>query len=339
MRNETVDALRAFAALSVCIYHFVFGTAHYDEVSVLREVAWYGRWGVEIFFVISGYIVPLSMMRSGYSLTSWPQFMMKRLIRLEPPYLATIGLILGLGFLSPLVPSFRGSAPEWTLPQIAGHLGYLNAFLDMPWINPVFWSLAVEFQYYLVIAVVLPALLASKPLVRIVIIAFLIAAPAIIPTKGNWFIASHLPVFAAGIVTFLAAARLIPQSWYWPMLLPIGIAIGWQIGWTTAIVAILSAVILAKIELQRIRWIAWLGAISYSLYLIHVPIGGRIVNLSTRVDPSPIVQIFVVCAALIVSIVAAYGLYVLVEKPALRWSASFNSADRMKTRSRALLLD
>src|SRR5215510_4747208 len=112
-RNQTIDALRATAALWVCLFHFTVGTG----------IGAHGYLGVTIFFVISGFIVPYSMMRGGYTIAAWPRFMLRRLVRLEPPYLASIGLILVLGALDAL----RGFPQVWTAKQIAGHLGYANA--------------------------------------------------------------------------------------------------------------------------------------------------------------------------------------------------------------------
>ena len=131
-RNHTVDALRALAALWVCLFHFTSATG----------IGAYGYLGVTIFFVISGFIVPYSMMRGGYTIAAWPTFMLKRLARLEPPYLASIGLILALGAFD----MFRGFPQEWTAAQIVGHLGYANAFLGLPWLNGPYWSLAVNFS-------------------------------------------------------------------------------------------------------------------------------------------------------------------------------------------------
>ena len=78
-RNETVDALRAAAALSVCFFHFTHGQSYFQDVSIVRPAGAFGWLGVEVFFVISGFIVPYSMARAGYRLAMWPRFMAKRL--------------------------------------------------------------------------------------------------------------------------------------------------------------------------------------------------------------------------------------------------------------------
>lgn len=57
-RNQVVDALRAVAALWVCLYHFTGGVG----------IGAFGYLGVTVFFVISGFIVPYSMLQGGYAL-------------------------------------------------------------------------------------------------------------------------------------------------------------------------------------------------------------------------------------------------------------------------------
>jgi len=66
----------------------------------------------------------------------------------------------------------------------------------------------------------------------------------------------------------------------------------------------------------------FLGNISYSLYLIHVPIGGRVINLGSRYAVSEIAQVGVVLFATATSILSAWLLYRFVEKPAQEWAAA-----------------
>ena len=201
-RNHTVDALRAFAALWVCLFHFTAATG----------IGAYGYLGVTIFFVISGFIVPYSMMRGGYTIAAWPTFMLKRLVRLEPPYLASIGLILALGAFDML----RGFPQEWTAAQIAGHLGYANAFLGLPWLNGPYWSLAVEFQFYILMGLALPLLmLARTPATRLAGLALASCLPLLVPGRSNATLLPFLPVFAAGTLTFLLATNRIGRKSYW----------------------------------------------------------------------------------------------------------------------------
>jgi peptidoglycan/LPS O-acetylase OafA/YrhL len=138
---------------------------------VLRETGRYGWLGVEVFFVISGFVIPYSMHRGGYRVSQhfW-RFLAKRLARLEPPYLVSIVVVVILWYLSALTPGFQGTNPDIRPTRLLLHLGYLNAFFGHPWLNPVYWTLGIELQYYLLVAITYPLLssryLFSAPLSR-----------------------------------------------------------------------------------------------------------------------------------------------------------------------------
>lgn len=112
MRIEVVEALRGIAALAVAWFHFTNGGQLLPD-GWLKDSGRYGWLGVEIFFVISGFIIPYSMLRGGFR---FPRdvgvFVAKRLIRLEPPYLVAIAIVIVLGYLSALAPGFRGASPQ-----------------------------------------------------------------------------------------------------------------------------------------------------------------------------------------------------------------------------------
>ena len=76
----SVEYLRGLAALSVTWFHL---TNTYS-LNWVRESGSLGWLGVEAFFVISGFIIPYSLHRSGYTLRDFPNFMLRRIVRLEP---------------------------------------------------------------------------------------------------------------------------------------------------------------------------------------------------------------------------------------------------------------
>ena len=64
----------------------------------------------------------------------------------------------------------------------------------------------------------------------------------------------------------------------------------------------------------------WFGGISYSLFLTHVPIGGRVVNLLSRWPLTPANQLLVCLLALLISTLAGWGSCALIERPSQQWS-------------------
>ena len=63
-----LESLRAFAATSVCLYHFVCTTTDYVHNESVLNLFSLGEYGVHLFFVISGFIIPWSMYRAGYEI-------------------------------------------------------------------------------------------------------------------------------------------------------------------------------------------------------------------------------------------------------------------------------
>src|ERR1039458_5348625 len=120
--------------------------------------------GVYIFFAISGFIMPYALYRSNYGLRNFGRFVLKRMVRLDPPYLLAIVFCLLISYLASLHPLskvpfvFNGQ-------NLALHLLYLCPFFGQDWVTGgggVFWTLGIEFQYYLLLALIFPLLNHSR---------------------------------------------------------------------------------------------------------------------------------------------------------------------------------
>lgn len=318
-RLESLNALRGLAALSVTWYHFTQGNSSFLPEGALKTSGQYGWLGVEAFFVISGFVIPLALWRSEYSVGLFVRFMARRLVRLDPPYLAAIGLTLAAQQISQLIPGFRGTPATVSWAQVALHLGYLNAFLGphYPWLNPVFWTLAVEAQYYVAIGLLFPVVTsadarwASALCVLVLLASVAVPAPALLPAYG--------PLFVIGVVLFR----------YWVGLTRTTATFGWSImaaafvdyglGHGPALVGLLTAILIVAIK-RPVPGLSALGAISYSLYLVHVPIGGRVVNAGARLADSQPERLLVLGAALAVTMIAATVFAYVIEWPAQEWA-------------------
>ena len=79
----------------------------------LRATGAYGWLGVEVFFVISGFIIPYSMLHAGYEfLWHFGRHLVKRIIWLEPPYLASIAVVLVLWHVSTAPSEIHGNSGD-----------------------------------------------------------------------------------------------------------------------------------------------------------------------------------------------------------------------------------
>jgi peptidoglycan/LPS O-acetylase OafA/YrhL len=316
-RNETVDALRAVAALAVCLFHFT-PAAGLTEASLLRPFAFYGQLGVEVFFVISGFIIPYSLARSGYTIAALPGFLARRLIRLEPPYLASIAIALALAHA---VSVLRDAPVNWSWAQLVAHPLYLNGFAGLPWLNAAYWTLAIELQFYVLIGLLLPRILGASTLALAAGLAVCLLLAVLVPSdpldapRTTVTILPHLPVFAVGVVTFAMLSGRLSKPAYSSMLAAVGTGLLFTRDLGVMLATVLPAIAIATVRMPRNAALAWLGATSYSIYLLHFPIGARVVNLASSLGGSAGLELLAVAAGLAATIMAAWALYVLLEQP------------------------
>ena len=319
-RIEIIDPLRGLAALSVAWFHFTNAGALFDNVW-LRLSGAYGWLGVEIFFVISGFVIPYSLSQTKYRFPmDAVRFVSKRIIRLDPPYIVAIAFTIMLWYVSAAVPGFRGSPPHIEPVGLLLHLGYLNAFFGYPWVIPVLWTLAIEFQFYILIATCFPIIAHESSVVRILGIAALCGSAFVFPDGGYAF--HYMALFALGIATFYKYVGIVSVRTYVLMVAPIFAAAVFSVGNAIAIAGLLTALVVAFARVPRIASLAFLGSISYSFYLVHIPVGGRVMNLGKRLALSSGENMVVLLIAFCASVIVAYLMHKLVEVPAQKWSSS-----------------
>jgi peptidoglycan/LPS O-acetylase OafA/YrhL len=88
-----------------------------------------------------------------------------------------------------------------------------------------------------------------------------------------------------------------------------------------AIVGAATAVIITFVKIRKIAIFHFFGLISYSLYLVHVPIGGR-VNLGKRFADSEFEFFLISFAGVMLSVFVAYLFYRFIEKPSQKWASA-----------------
>jgi len=309
--------LRGLAALSVCWYHM---TISYPAGSIIKSVSKFGWLGVEVFFVLSGFIIPYILFLSGYKLrNNFGKFILKRLIRLYPPYIIAVILVLILWHLSAITPGFKGVNPEYSSAQVLLHLGYLNDIFDYPWFNPVFWTLAIEFQYYILISLIFPLVVCKKDYYRRIGMIILCLLPVIAEAKA--FVFSYLGLFSLGILTFQYFSKLISSREYLILYILASASLFMTFGTLIALLGMATALVIGFLKINVNRVFIFLGSISYSLYLIHVPVGSRAVHLGQRLVSTEYEYLFISLIGVILSIAFASLFYIYIEKPSQAWSS------------------
>jgi peptidoglycan/LPS O-acetylase OafA/YrhL len=338
-RFAFVDALRGFAALSVVLYHAYEGSHITGLLAHLPAWVTYllkqGGIGVAVFFVLSGFVISHSVASSRVTFPFVGRFMLRRSIRLEPPYWLAIVLAICFALLSARVLPGK-EPPSYSAGQIAAHIFYLQEMLGYTEINFVFWTLCQEVQFYFVYVLLL-ALSRNDPAQpmqgRATAVTFAVAAlisllwPLEIFTEGPWR-GSFLPLWHG----FLLGSGAY-WAWRHPAIAPYYLVYGaillvagaFHSDNFTTICGLTSLLLWAAAISGRIYsacswpWIQMLGAISYSLYLTHNPITGAAFRVGYMVTGRSLILEAVwwslaTCACL----VFAWGVWWLVERPSVR---------------------
>jgi peptidoglycan/LPS O-acetylase OafA/YrhL len=317
----SIQALRGIAALVVCWYHFTAYNVAIPQGWV-KSSGTYGYLGVEGFFVISGFIVPYSLFVAEYRLPSFLRFLYKRIARIDPPYLASILLSMAVTAIARRTPHTGADAlPHYNFVQVALHLAYLIPFSEhQVWIDGVYWTLAVEFQYYLALALTFPALMSTKAAVRRLSLTAALSASLL--TNNAQFLPPFIPLFLLGIAGMQFLCKLISRREFILYVGACGLTAMYTAGTKEACVGLAT---LACILIFRSAptWILALGNISYSLYLIHIPIGIRAESLGRHFIPVQMILLEPVFAVF-VSVACAWVFYRLIEQPAKQWASTIN---------------
>lgn len=296
MRLQSLDGLRGIAAFMVVLSHISVLT-HFPYAQNPGVPTWWetvlwnlGAPGVDVFFVLSGYVLALPHLHQGRPMHFVP-FVLRRLRRLYPAYLAAVLLAVLLKHLhgpEKLTEIVTRWQQPLTLRELGENLFLLNPTMDMQSLNPVVWTLQVELHMALVFPLLL--LLMGRthvPSSTVLLLGFLVGF------LGGFFVQSvgMLPLFLLGLLlakhtkgvedffrrfplvrhgTLVAAVALVLHR-HWLSLEDL-----FYVRYISGLGAVLLIpVILTSRSVKRFLQqpaLQSLGKVSYSLYLVHEPI-------------------------------------------------------------------
>ncbi|MGY3213029.1 acyltransferase family protein [Mucilaginibacter sp. HD30] len=312
VKDNTVTSvvyLRAIAALGVCVLHFQLNTG----LSVNKFIDYIiksGNQGVTIFFVISGFILPLSLYRKGYEIKGYFNFILKRSLRVDPPYWFSIILLFTIGYypLSAIEPD-----------TLFYHITYLIPFISgQRWFTTVYWTLAIEFQFYLLLGLLFPLLIKANKYVVIALLLLLSCYCLRFTTTG--YIAPYLYLFVFGYLAFISYSELIKRRYFFVALITLTLLICSFKSIISGLIPFFTVLAILFVKPQKREPVTFfLGTISYSIYLVHIPVMDFLKHLLANYALSPLV----LCAIFTATVIpAAYLIYLVIEKPALKLSKS-----------------
>ncbi|WP_425540949.1 acyltransferase family protein [Streptomyces coeruleorubidus] len=335
-RLRALDGLRLVAALMVAAYHYggrdgevshAWGSSPKEQFPTLHEYFAYGCLGVQVFFVISGFVICMSGW--GRPLKS---FFASRASRLLPAYWVAVALVTAV-FALPMV-AYKAVSPSDALVNLT----MLQMPLGVDRVLGVCWTLWAEVRFYALFAlcVVLPGANRRRVIMFCAgwMLAAVIAANANMPLLDIVVMPEYAPFFIGGVGLYLV--HLDRRDAYgWGI-----VAVSWLIGQHFAVQGLWHApdaggfsyrsslgivlvvtfgfVAVAAIALGWLRWANWrwltvAGALTYPFYLVHEHLGWVVIQALHRGLDLPSAATFALTVASM--LLLAWLLNQYVEKP------------------------
>jgi peptidoglycan/LPS O-acetylase OafA/YrhL len=330
-----LDAMRFVAALSVLAFHYTARQSPGwdgfppDELAGVGQWAAYGRMGVPLFFVISGFVLLMSSWGKDVS-----SFVASRVGRLFPAFWVAVAFSVVLVVkIWPENPAYLGH--KVTTSGALLNFTMLNSAYSVPDIDGPYWTLWYEARFYALIAVLILVGITRNRILAFCALWPIVGAMAA-STHSEMLIAllmpDYAPFFAGGMLLYLiyrdghdlgvwlligmqAAFALnfsintysyaLPLETEWVPSKPVIALV------TAACFGLVALVTLTPVARWNMRWMAFAGALTYPVYLLHENLGWYVIHLMHgEVTPWT-----AVACATGVTLVAALLLHQLVEKP------------------------
>lgn len=332
-RLHVLDGLRFLAALMVVGYHYVgydhwwrspWGASTASVFPTAHSAAVYGWLGVELFFLISGFVICMSCWGRTPR-----QFAVSRFVRLYPAYWFAIAVTSAVLLLRP--GGWDGHPHD-----ILADLTMLQEPLGARDIDGVYWSLWVELRFYLLFLVVAAVGLTYRRVVGFCVVWLLAATLA--PASGSRLIdltvvPEYAPFFVGGVVIYLihrfgarrpvlwlllGTSWLLAQDTLGGLVTDADHSVGGGLSWgislaiVTVFYALMLAAALGTLDFMNWRLLGVAGSLTYPLYLLHEDIGWEVI----RHTHGWVNAWVLVCALVAVMLAAAWLVHRFVERPA-----------------------
>ncbi len=364
-RLPAVDHLRAFAALLIVYYHGLINVRSAIAAAVnpldpggwrytnnpLLALVFEGHTAVAAFMVLSGFIFSFGMLGRR---VSYPKFLVNRILRIYPLY----GLMLVLSFAS-----FPGSYSLDAFMECVLFQANMPHALDDGFL-PVAWSIAVEFQFYLLLPLLMRFVddYGARYLVGVMLLFWwlrLLAATGNAGMRGvSYFsIIGRMDDFVVGAA--MGVIYLRRQAWmrWFRRFSPLGpfvvlAAVYWfhhhggypaasptlwyfwptieALAWGTFSLGYLAAA--DRVPKAVSRLLSSIGTLSFSIYLMHYPVLRGLTQLhwifAMSRDPLRAEVLYVTLVVIPLTLVASTLTYVVVERPFLRLRSVYLLSDQ-----------
>jgi peptidoglycan/LPS O-acetylase OafA/YrhL len=317
VRLNELDALRGVAALSVVFFHYAgHFKRYYGATGLFVDAASYGHYGVQLFFMISGFVIFLTLEKTrGIS-----DFIVGRGLRLFPAYWAVVLFIS-------VLPCIFDREKIW-MGGLVSNLTMIQSVLGWDNLDIVFWSLTVELGFYGAMCVIFYANgLKNFEHIAWVWVLMTVALPSdstygggILPRWLSFLLVqNYANLFVLGIVFY--RVRLTGWTYNrWALLFACLAAEYFLHGLESMTFVVAFSLLFLAINGRILKVgkgnpLLFLGFISYSLYLIHRNTGYRVADMLHDHGFSNLMTGLIALAG---ALLLALVLTLTVERPALR---------------------
>ncbi|MDF2456956.1 MAG: acyltransferase [Cytophagaceae bacterium] len=340
-----IDGLRFIAIVPVLLNHFItaydkkFHSTSFSkfyEDDHIELLAGNSNNSVLLFFAISGFILGLPFAKHYFNTGEKPllkDYYIKRVSRLEPPYLIVLtGILLLHVFI------LHKSSLAAVLPHYLASFFYLHniIFQEYPTLNFVFWSLEIELQFYL-LAPFLASAFYLNAFSRRTILILVIFGLAILNLHFTFpfrSIINYLHYFLAGMLAvdlFLSCSNKLSKSYIFDTCNLVLLFIIWTGHWTEKTIILPFALCLfillspsSKIWSKCLEWkgITIIGGMCYSLYMLHHPIMALFVNrFQTDIlflNSVPLDFLIRLLITLVLVLICCALFFIFIERPTMK---------------------
>ena len=343
-----MDGLRAVAVLGVIFYHAI-GEASWAwpwlEAPISAQPAWWfatfaskGSHGVDLFFVISGfclsYPVLARLRREGTAPFDVRGFLARRMIRILPPFYVAFALFAAWMIATQVAGVVRptGMGVEHSPLKLLGQLFFLDRGANFP--NGSFWTLSIEFRWYLAFPLVLALYVYSQraffTLLAACVVAFnfttfraidIATLPAFMLgiVAADWQLTGHrfrkyAPIL--GLIALDVALVLEPYSSQpsrWGLADEAGFFVQTNVGWQLfAFCLVVAAGTLPALRrFFELRALCAVGVAAYSIYLTHQPI----IDIWSEHAGLRVAPVWSFSGAVALSLLAGFAFWLFGERP------------------------
>ncbi|MFC6880044.1 acyltransferase family protein [Actinomadura yumaensis] len=334
-RLRELDLLRFVAATAVMLHHFVgriagWGVDNHHNLPVLARLTHFGGFGVDLFFLISGFVILMSAWDRGVG-----DFAVSRVARIFPAYWFAVSLALLLFFASG-ASLFEDGGGIGPLRSYLPNMTMLNVGIGVPPMEVVYWTLWAELHFYALAALLVWRGITYDRCVAFMVLWLLLGvfaregragllngllmpewAPLFIAGMGFYLVYRFGPNLVLGLViaacwalTVYYRVTIVNRELVWPQV--------WDAvatGVVTFLFLLMLMVATGSLGMVRRRGFTALGALTYPLYLIHETLARVMVErLGPHLGRWPLLA---ACCA--VALGGAHLVYRFVEQPAQRW--------------------